>query len=386
MAARSIDDIIERVEAYSKSIVREKAKEYDRLEVFPEETFRHLADLGVLRIPFNRLDGGLEGTVQDILQVIRMVSRECASTASGLLTQLSFGILPIYCFGTDAQKRRCLPSMLAGETLGAFALNEMESGNDLSKMKTVAIEKDDGWELSGTKDFISHAGIADFYSVAARTISTDGTKSFGIFLVRPEMNGVTIGPSEEKMGIRGMPVASLTLENVQLSPDSLLGGEPDGEEPCHTIKDYNKLLVAAQGIGIAEGVFERALEYLQQDRKFGQRLIDLPNNQYQLADAYTEITAASSLLEQVQEFDPAERRLHAMIKLKSSSTAVETAETALQLTGGYGYLSGNDIERFVRDAQLIHIYGGGSDTQKSILSRPWVKKQRKRKEEPANAY
>lgn len=379
MATRPIDDIIQRVKMYAESEVRGKAKDYDEVEAFPEEQFNHLADLGVLRIPFNKNHGGLEGSLQDILKVIRIVSKECASTASVLLTQVSFGITPIHEYGTDEQKRLYLPALLSGKMLGAFAMNEIHSGSDLTKMETVAIEKENYWELTGTKSYISHAGKAGLYSVVTRTISEDGEEGYGIFLLQPEMNGFSIGPKEEKMGIRGMPVASLEFNHVHVPKEALLGGKSGGEAPCYAIKDYNKLFVAAQGIGIAEGVFERALVYMQQDRRFGQRLIDLPNNQYKMADAYTEICAATALLKQIEQFNPEEDRLHAMVKLKASSTAVETAETAMQLTGGYGYMRDNDIERFVRDSKLTQIYGGGSDTQKTILSHPWKETNKKEK-------
>lgn len=381
MATRSIEDIIDRVKVYAESEVRQKAKEYDEKEQFPQDTFDYLSDLGVLRIPFNKQYGGLEGTFSDSLKVAQVVSRECTSTGSVLLTQISFGITPIHQYGTEKQKQRYLPALLSGEMLGAFALNELESGSDIHKMETIAVEKEHHWELNGSKTYISHAGKAGIYSVVSRTLSLDGEEGYGIFLIEPGMPGFTVGPQEEKMGIRGMPVASLGFDQVEVPREFVLGGSPGGIEQCRSIKDYNKLFVAAQSIGIAEGVFERALTYMQKDRRFGQRLIDLPNNQHKMADAYTEISAAKALLTQVDEYRTEDVRMYAMIKLKASSVAVETAELAMQLTGGYGYMRDNDIERFVRDAQLTRIYGGGSDTQRCIVSQPWKAVNRQRNEE-----
>ncbi|SFQ37412.1 butyryl-CoA dehydrogenase [Desemzia incerta] len=381
MATRSIEDIIERVTVYAESEVRGKAKEYDENEQFPQETFDYLADLGVLRIPFNRQYGGLEGTFSDSLKVAQVVSRECTSTGSVLLTQISFGITPIHQYGTEEQKQRYLPALLSGEILGAFAMNELDAGSDFKKMETIAVEKDTHWELNGSKNYISHAGKAGIYSVVSRTLSLDGEEGYGIFLVEAGMAGFTVGPQEEKMGIRGMPVASLGFDQVEIPKNLVLGGSPGGIEQCCAIKDYNKLFVSAQSIGIAEGVFERALTYMQKDRRFGQRLIDLPTNQHKMADAYTEICAAKALLGQVNEYRAEEARTYAMIKLKASSVAVETAELAMQLTGGYGYMRDNDIERFVRDAQLTRIYGGGSDAQRCIVSQPWIATNKRRNEE-----
>src|SRR5690606_34864488 len=176
------------------------------------------------------------------------------------------------------QKQRYLPALLSGEMLGAFAMNELDAGSDFKKMETIAVEKDTHWELNGSKNYISHAGKAGIYSVVSRTLSLDGEEGYGIFLVEAGMVGFTVGPQEEKMGIRGMPVASLGFDQVEIPKNLVLGGSPGGMEQCCAIKDYNKLFVSAQSIGIAEGVFERALTYMQKDRRFGQRLIDLPTN------------------------------------------------------------------------------------------------------------
>lgn len=374
MVTRPIDGIIHNVQEYSETVVRDQAKEIDKNEVFPEETVYYLADLGVLRIPFYRCNGGLDGTLQDTLEVIQLVSKECASTSSVLLTQISFGITPIHDYGTQEQKNLYLPALLSGELLGAFAMNEIDIGSNLEKIETTAIEKEDGWELTGAKHFISLAGKAGIYSVAARTRLLNGEEDYGVFLVPCDTPGLTIGPQEEKMGIRGLPVAQLNFERVHLSKDAVLGGKPGGKEQVYAIKNYNKVFVAAQAIGLAQGVFERTLAYMQQDRRFGQRLIDLPNNQYKMATAYSEIYAAEAILEKIEVFNPDEICLPALVKLKASNVAVETAEMAMLLTGGYGYMRDNAIERYVRDSKLTQIYGGSSHTQMTLMSKPWLKR------------
>lgn len=372
MAIRSITDISESVCRYTESELREKAKEYDKNDCFPKDSFDYLADLGVLRIPFNRENGGLGGSLKDILTVIKTVSTACASTASVLLTQLSFGISPIYKYGTDEQKSRFLPDLFNGQQLGAYAFNEIESGSDISRIETLAIEKDDHWELSGSKDYISNAGEASIYSVVSRMKFKSGEEGYGIFLIQPEMKGFSIGTQEEKMGINGLPVASLKFEQVRVLMSNLLGGKDLGEEACYALKNYNKLFVAAQAIGIAEGVFDQAMTYMQKERQFGNRLIDLVNNQLKMADTYTELIAAKALLDKIDIFDVKDSTLHSMVKLKATSVAVETAKTALHLTGGYGFMRNNSIERYVRDAELTQIYGGSSDTQRLIMARTWL--------------
>lgn len=372
MAIRSITDITESVYRYAESELKEKAKEYDQNDSFPRESFDYLADLGVLRIPFNRGLGGLGGSLQDILTIIKTVSTACASTASVLLTQLTFGITPLYMFGTDNQKKKYLADLLSGQQLGSYAFNEIESGSDISRIETKAIENDDGWELSGNKHYISNAGEASIYSVVSKMEFMSGEEGFGIFLIQPEMKGFSIGPQEEKMGIRGLPVASLSFQNVQIPKENLLGEKALGKDACYAIKNINKLYVAAQGIGIAEGVFDEAMNYMQKERQFGNRLIDLPNNQFKMADAYTEVASAKALLSQIKAFDPKDSALHSMAKLKATTVAVETAQTALQLTGGYGFMRNNNIERYVRDAELTQIYGGGNDTQRALIANDWI--------------
>lgn len=372
MAIRSITDISESVRRYVESELIEKAKEYDQNDCFPKDSVDYLSDLGVLRIPFPRENGGLGGSLQDVLAIIEKVSTVCASTASVLLTQLTFGITPIYMYGTDEQKKHYLPDLLNGQKMGAYAFNEIDSGSNISQIETVAIEKDEHWELSGSKHYISNAGEATVYSVVSKMTFKSGKEGYGIFLLNPEMKGFSVGPQEAKMGIRGLPVASLDFDQVTIPRDNLLGAFDLGEDACYVLKNYNKLYVAAQAIGIAEGVFQQALTYMQKERQFGNRLIDLPTNQFKMADTFTELASAKALLERIEYFDVKDSALHSMAKLKATSVAVETAKTALNLTGGYGFMRNNSIERYVRDAELTQIYGGSSDTQRTLLASTWL--------------
>lgn len=372
MGIRSIDRVIESVRDYSESVIHERAQEIDREGKFPEENFRHLADLGVLRIPFRRQYGGLDGELQDILRVIRLISQECASTASVLLTQISFGITPIHDYGTEEQRNRYLVDLYNGEEIAAFAMNELHSGSDVEEMKTVAIETESGWELNGMKDYISLTGKASLFSVAAQVTRLNGEKDYGILLVPADTPGVEWTEKKEKMGIRGLPVGDLVFNQVKLEKDALLGGKMGGKQQIQSIKDYNKLFVAAQALGIALGAFQETLTYMQKDRRFGQRLIDLLENQNKMAVAYSEIYASQALVESILFYNPEDVRLNSLVKLKTSNLAVDITEMAIALTGGYGYMGGSSIERYVRDAKLTQIYGGGSQTQMKNLAKPWL--------------
>ncbi len=372
MMNETMNHLISRIADFSKTVIRPNAFEYDKTEAFPEEQLNQLSDMGVLRMPFDRLHGGLGGSFKDLLEVIRIVSRDCASTASILLTQTSMSLWPIYQYGTERQKQMYLPAMLSGEAFGAFGLNELGMGNDLENMETLAVEKENHWELSGAKAFVSNAGKANVYLIGSKTLAKDGTSGYGTFIITAEMRGLTIGNREEKMGIRALPVASLEFDQICVSKENLLGGSCNGEEQCQSISDHMRLSIAAQAIGIAEGSFERALNYVSQDRKFGQRLIDLRNTQFKLAEMYTELQAAAALLDQVAKNDQLDSIMVAMVKLKAANTSIEMTEMAIQVTGGYGYMRNNDIERYVRDAKLTAIYGGTLETQKDTIAKKWI--------------
>ena len=372
MTNETMNHLISQVAAFSKTVIRPIASDYDKTEAFPEEQLNQLSDMGVLRMPFDRLHGGLGGSFEDLLEVIRIVSRDCASTASILLTQTSMSLWPIYQYGTERQKQMYLPAMLSGETFGAFGLNELGMDNDLENMETLAVEKETHWELSGAKAFVSNAGKANVYLIGSKTLAKDGTSGYGIFIVTAGMRGLTIGNREEKMGIRALPVASLEFDQICVPKENLLGGSCNGAEQSQAISDHMRLSIAAQAIGIAEGSFERALNYVSQDRKFGQRLIDLRNTQFKLAEMYTELQAAAALLDQVAKNGQLDSIMVAMVKLKAANTAIEMTEMAIQVTGGYGYMRNNDIERYVRDAKLTAIYGGTLETQKDTIAKNWI--------------
>ncbi|MBT2733091.1 acyl-CoA dehydrogenase family protein [Carnobacterium sp. ISL-102] len=372
MTNATMDQLISQVADFSKKVIQPVAAEYDKTEAYPEEQLKQLSDMDVLRMPFDGLYGGLGGSFKDFLDVIRIVSRDCASTASILLTQSSMGIWPIYQYGTEYQKQTYMPSTLSGELLCAYGLNELGMNNDLENMETLAVEREDYWELNGAKTFVSHAGKANIYLVGSKTIAEDGTKGYGNFILDAEMWGLTIGSVEEKMGMRALPVASLEFENIRIPKENVLGGQCNGAEQCQAINDRIRLSIAAQAVGIAEGAFDRALNYVSQDRKFGQRLIDLRNTQFKLAEMYTELQATAALLNQIVSSHHADSTMIAMVKLKAGNTAVEVTEMAIQVTGGYGYMRNNDLERYARDAKLTTIYGGSIEKQHEIISKNWV--------------
>lgn len=372
-------ELVLQVTDYSHQELAKAARYYDTVDKFPEEQMIHLFSLAILPSLYKNLN---DLTYHDYLSVIRLVSKNFPALGSILLTQESHCVWPISTFGTTQQKERYLEKALHGEIYGCFALNEPITGSEIEEMKTVAHQTETGWVLSGNKDYISNSPIASVLLIAAKTIALDGTQGYAIFVIDKKTNGLKVGELEEKMGIKALPVASVQLDKVQLTDDNLLGGVVNGLPQIDSILNRNRLAVAAQSLGIAGGALDRGLKYVSYNRNLGKRLIDMTSIQYKLADIETGIYSARSLLMQVinsrQEQD---ERMVAMTKLTASNLAIETTESIINMSGGYGYMRNNDIERFVRDAKITAIYGSSSDRLRSIIAKPWVNKKCKVKEE-----
>lgn len=361
--------LLKEIEQYSEKILTNEAVYYDKNNIFPKDIIQYFFKQNIFELLLKNIDD-----YKDFLQIIKIVSKCFASVGSILLTQGAFGIWPIYKFGTDSQKNRYLQNLLNGNIFASFALHEPDSGSDIDCIKTVAKKYQNGWKICGNKTFISNAPISSLFLIVAKIENKD---DIGIFLVDRNISGLYISSPEDKIGIKALPVSNLYLDNVVISEDKLLGNSLSGKKYVTDIMNKIKLSISAQAIGIAQASLEKGLIYANYTRRFGQRLIDLTDNQFQLAELDTYITAADSLLNQIIEKEENNSLKISMIKLFASDVAIKTTETIIQMSGGYGYMKDNDIERYARDAKVTAIYGGSSSTQKKIISLPWVKNERK---------
>lgn len=363
------NEVLKEIETYTLDNLAPVAKEYDESGEFPTDLlpffFEHNS--------FKFLTSNSKEDLGVFLEIIRIVSTKFASLASVLLTQGLYAVSPFYSFGTDAQKEKYLENLVNGNKLGGFAMTEEDGGSDLSYLQTTAWETENGWTINGSKKYVSNAAKADLFLVVAKAQKLNGETGMGIFIVKHSNEGLTISQTMDKMGIKSLPVSSIILDKVSVPKAALLGETLNGEEQVEQIMNLMKLAVSMQAIGISQGSFDKGLHYLSLVRKFGNRLIDNQITQQTMADMNTNIHSAEAFTRYIILDDPQNTVEVAMAKILTSNTAIETTETIIQLTGGYGYMKDSEIERYVRDAKITAIYGGSSDSQRKIVAEPWLK-------------
>lgn len=365
--------LIDTVKEYSQTVLPEQAKHYDAVEEFPQELLDYFIkehDIFRLLIADTEDDLGFKA----FLEVIRLVSQNFAALGSILLTQGTYAIWPLYRFGTKRQQDAYIEAMVQGDKIGGFALTEVEYGSDIDMLEARAIETDDGWLITAEKQSVSNGPVATVYLVVAKAIKRNGDEALGIFMVERDTPGITVGDPMEKMGIKALPVGTLSLKDVKVPKNAVLGEILAGREQMEAILNKMKIAIATQALGIAQGAHAKGLLYASYERNFGKRLIDVQMTQFKLAELATVITATEALLHRVVDQGSEDTVQVAMIKLMASNVAIQATEEVIQVTGGYGYMRNNDIERFVRDAKVTAIYGGSSTSQKKLIAQPWVSK------------
>jgi acyl-CoA dehydrogenase len=301
---------------------------------------------------------------------VEEIARACASSALILMVH-ELGTLPIQLFGSDEQKQRFLPRCASGEWSPAFALSEPDAGSDPAGMRTSAVRDGDSWVLNGQKNWITNAGVADFYVVFAKTDRAGGRIS--AFIVEKDMEGFDPGPLEHKLGIRGSPTGSPSFVDVRVPAANLLGVEGKGLGVALTVLERTRLGAAAQAVGIAQGATDYANEYAKERIAFGKPINQLQGIQFKLADMETRTAAARELLYKAcalaDRGDPSIGKYSSMAKLFASDTAMAVTVEAVQVLGGYGYVNDYPVERMMRDAKITQIYEGTNEIQRVVIAR-----------------
>jgi alkylation response protein AidB-like acyl-CoA dehydrogenase len=363
-------DLIELVRELAQKEIAPRAAEIDASGEYPWDVRRLLSEQNVLGLPFTEAYGGM-GTGTLVLQMaVEEIAKVCASSALILMVQ-ELGTLPIQLFGTNEQKDRILPRCASGEWSPAFALSEPEAGSDPSAMRTRAVRDGDEWVLNGTKNWISNAGIADFYVVFA--VTDPEQHRAGAFIVERDRPGFSIGGLEHKLGIKGSPTGSPVLDNVRVPNRNLIGDPGKGLNIALSTLERTRLGAAAQAVGIAQGATDYAVGYAKERRAFGRPIIELQGLQFKLADMQTQAAAARELLYKAcamaDRGDPKLGMYSSMAKLFASDTAMSVTVEAVQVLGGYGYVTEYPVERMMRDAKITQIYEGTNEIQRLVIAR-----------------
>jgi len=350
--------------------VRPRAAEIDATGEYPHDIRKLFGEQDILALPFDEQYGGT-GTGTVMLQIaVEEIAKACASSALILMVQ-ELGTLPIALFGSDELKERLLPRCATGEWSPAFALSEPEAGSDPASMRTTAVRDGEEWVINGAKNWITNSGIADFYVVFA--VTDRESRRLSAFVVESDREGFSVGKLEHKLGIKGSPTGSPIFEDVRVPAANLIGTEGKGLSVALGTLERTRLGAAAQAVGIAQGATDYANAYAKERIAFGKPINELQAIQFKLADMETRTAAARELLYKAcamaDRNEPGLGKHSSMAKLFASDTAMWVTVEAIQVLGGYGYVTEYPVERMMRDAKITQIYEGTNEIQRVVIAR-----------------
>jgi alkylation response protein AidB-like acyl-CoA dehydrogenase len=350
-----------------------RAADIDAKAEFPQDLRRLLAQQDLLGTCFEERHGGtaLDTVAQSI--VVEEIARADATTSLIPVVQ-KLGALPIIVAGSDEQKDRYFPRLASGEWLAAFGLTEAAAGSDVASNRMRATREADCYRLNGSKRFITHGSVADIVTVFALTDpEAGGRKGMSAFIVETATPGFSAPRVEHKMGIRGSPTAELHFDDVRIPIENRLGEEGDGFKIAMATLDRSRLGIAAQAVGIAQGALDAAVTYAADRKQFGQRVVDFQGIQFMLADMASQTEAARQLTyaaaARVDANDPNLPYWTSSAKLIAGDTAMRVTTDAVQVLGGYGYITEYPVERMMRDAKITQLYEGTQQIQRLVIAR-----------------
>ncbi|WP_165984502.1 acyl-CoA dehydrogenase family protein [Streptomyces sp. YIM 98790] len=363
-------DLLELVRELIRKEIVPVADEEEAAARFPRETFRQLSGTGLLSLPYPERYGGGGQPYEVYLQMLEELA------IARLTVGLGVSVHTLAChalagYGTEEQRAAHLPGMLGGGALGAYCLSEPASGSDAAALRTRAVREGDSWVLTGTKAWITHGGIADFYTVFART-GEDGPRGITAFLVPGDAPGLAAAPPERKMGLAGSPTAQVHLDGVRVPDARRIGDEGQGFAIALDALDSGRLGIAACAVGVAQAALDTALWFTAERHQFGRPVLDFQGPRFMLADMATQIEAGRALyLAAARLRDAGEpfSRQAAMAKLFCTDTAMRVTTDAVQLMGGYGYTADFPAERYLREAKVLQIVEGTNQIQRMVIAR-----------------
>ncbi|PIE89105.1 MAG: acyl-CoA dehydrogenase [Acidobacteria bacterium] len=369
--------LIDSVAKFAEERIRPHVMEWDEREFFPKDLFHEMGELGLLGVLVPECYGGSGYCYEDYVAIIEEISSVCGGVGLGIAAHNSLCTGHILQCANEEQKKKYLPPLASGKSIGAWGLTEPGSGSDAGGMKTTAVKVDGGYLLNGTKNFITHAISADIAVVLVSTDSSLKTSGISAFILDKSMKGWGGGKKESKLGVRCSETAQLILEDCFVPDSNLIGNLNEGFKQAMKVLDGGRISIAALSLGIARGALETAQAYAGERQQFNRHLNQFQAIQFKLADMATQLEAARLLTLRAAYLKDSGLPVtleSAMAKYHASETAVRNGEEAVQILGGYGYLKDYPAEKFWRDAKLCTIGEGTSEVQKIVIARELKKR------------
>lgn len=346
------------------------ASEYEAASRFPREQFRLLGRSGLLGLPYPEKWGGGAVSYEVYLQVLEELAAAWMTVAVGLSVH-TMSCYPLAQFASEQQRHEWLPAMLGGDLLGAYALSEPHAGSDAAALSARAVRDGDDYVVNGTKAWITHAGVADFYTIMVRT-SDEGSRGVSCLLADAATPGLNVAAPEHKMGLTGSPTAQLLLENARIPAGRLMGAEGDGLKIALDALNSGRLGIAACAVGLAQAALDEAVAYAAQRTQFGRPIIEFQGLEFLLADMAAGVESArATYLEAARRRDRGMpfRRQASIAKLVATDMAMRVTTDAVQVLGGYGYTRDFPVERYMREAKVPQIFEGTNQIQRMVIAR-----------------
>lgn len=370
-------ELVQAVRQIARRELTPRADNEEAAARFPRELFDMLGAAGVLGLPYPERFGGAGQPYEVYLQALEEIATAWLSVGLGVSVHV-MSLSPLIAFGTAEQQEALLPPLIAGDQLGAYALSEPQAGSDIAGMKTRAKITDDGYALSGSKAWITHGSVADFYTTFART-GQGRHCGISCFLVPADAPGLSFGAPERKMGLMASTTASLYFDQVPVAEFRRIGAEGEGMKIALSALDSGRLGIAACATGLAQAALDCAVSYAKQRVQFGRRIVDFQGMQFLLAEMAAAVDSARAtylLAARKRDAGKAFTRDAAVAKLICTEAAMRVTTDAIQVLGGYGYTRDFPVERYFREAKASQIFEGTNQIQRLVISRQLLREDR----------
>lgn len=373
------------IKELAKQIADEKIvparEELDEKEEFPLEIMKVLAQSDLFGLFIPEEHGGLGKGSLELCIAVEELSRACLGVSTSYAAN-ALGTYPILLFGSDEQKKKYLPDIASGKRLVAFGLTEANAGSDAGGIQTTAKLEGSEYVINGTKQWITNGGEAEIYTIIAMTDKTRGARGASAFIIEKGTPGFNFGKKEKKMGIRASVTRELVFDNCRVPKENILWKEGYGFIIAMKTLDSSRVGVGAQGVGVAQGAFEEAVNFARQRIQFGHPIISFQAVQHMLSDMAIEIEAARSLIYSVARYiDSGAKDLSkdsAIAKVFATDMAMRVTTNAVQVMGGSGYMREYPVEKMMRDAKILQIYEGTNQIQRNVIGQVLIKEAAKK--------